>query len=152
MNSKPAHPQEAVRATSGLITLLLVDDSPVFLKAVARFLEEQCGGEVLIAGTASDGVEGLRQAQALHPHVVVLDLRMPGMSGLDVIPKLRATLPDVRIIVLTQLEGDEYRHAALARGADAFVAKTTMEHDLPAAIRQVVGGRGSGHNEPPVGT
>src|SRR5437660_8858352 len=115
MNTKPAQPPNALRATSGQITLLLVDDSPVFLKAATRFLEEQCGGEVLIAGTASDGAEGLRQAQALHPDVVVLDLRMPGMSGLDVIPKLRTTLPDVRIIVLTQLDGNEYRHAVLAR-------------------------------------
>ena len=144
MNSEPAHPPHALRGTSGPITLLLVDDSPIFLKAAALFLEEQCGREVLIAGTASDGAEGLRQAQTLHPHVVVLDLHMAGMSGLDVIPKLRATLPDVRIIVLTQLEGDEYRHAVLARGADAFVAKTTMEHDLPTAIRQVTGGRESG--------
>ena len=151
MNSKPAQPPDALRATPGPITLLLVDDSPVFLKAAARFLEEQCGGEVVIAGTASDGAEGLRQAQTLHPHVVVLDLRMPGTSGLDVIRKLRATLPDVRIIVLTQLEGDEYRHAVLARGADAFVAKTTMEHDLPTAIRQITGGRGS-EPELPVGT
>jgi len=152
MNSQPAQPPDALRATSGPITLLLVDDSPVFLKAAARFLEEQCGEEVRIAGTASDGAEGLRQAQTLHPHVVVLDLRMSGMSGLDVIPKLRATLPEVRIIVLTQLEGDEYRRAVLARGADAFIAKTTMEHDLPGAIRQVVGSRGSGHDEPPAGT
>src|SRR5436853_7074290 len=113
MNTKPAQPPNAHSGTSGSITLLLVDDSPVFLRAAARFLEEQCGGEVLIAGTASDGVEGLRQAQVLHPDVVVLDLRMPGISGLDMIPRLRATLPDVRIIVLTQLDGNEYRHAVL---------------------------------------
>ena len=72
------------------------------------------------------------------PQLVLLDLMMPRPSGLEVIPRLRALLPHVRIIALTLPDTSSYRRAALAAGADAFVAKSSMETDLLPAVQQVM--------------
>jgi len=117
------------------ISLLLVDDSPVFLSIATRFLRAY--DDLVVAGVAGGGQEALAQARDLRPQVVVLDLRMPGLPGLEVIPLLRALLPQVGIVVLTLLGGNGYREAALAAGADDFVAKAAMSTDLVPAIRRV---------------
>ena len=92
-------------------------------------------------------LKNLTQAQAWQPQLVLLDLMMPRPSGLEVIPRLRALLPHVRIIALTLLDTSSYRRAALAAGADAFVAKSSMETDLLPAVQQVMQTRG-GAGEP----
>lgn len=119
------------------VAVLLVDDSAVFLDAATQFLQDHCAEEVNVVGTASGGNRAIVQAEALRPQVVVLDLRMPGMTGLEMIPRLRTLLPEVRIVMLTQLEARGYREAALAAGADEFVSKARMDSDLPPAIRRV---------------
>ena len=120
------------------ISLLLVDDSPTFLRLVSRFLSEQYPDEVVIAGLAEGGEAGLAQAQALRPDIVLIDLVMPGLPGLKAIPRLRAALPKVGIIALTLMEPNGYRQAALAGGADEFVSKATLATDLLPAIRRVM--------------
>ncbi len=120
------------------VRILLVDDNPTFLRIATRFLEHERGGEVTVVGTASGGEEALAQAGRLRPHVILLDLMMPGISGLEIIPPLRAMLPDVGIIALTLLDTSSYCAAALAAGADRFVAKSAMSTDLLPAIQQVV--------------
>jgi DNA-binding NarL/FixJ family response regulator len=124
------------------VRALLVDDSPTFLRIAARYLCETCRDEVAVIGTARGGEEALAQAQALQPQLVLLDLMMPRPSGLEVIPRLRALLPHVCIVALTLLDTSSYRRAALAAGADAFVAKATMETDLLPAVRQAMQTRG----------
>jgi DNA-binding NarL/FixJ family response regulator len=119
------------------VSVLLVDDSAVFLNAARRFLQDRCAEEVNVVGTASGGDRAIVQAEALRPQVVVLDLRMPGMTGLEMIPCLRTLLPAVRIVMLTQLEARGYREAALATGADEFVSKASMDSDLLPAIQRV---------------
>lgn len=76
----------------GPISVLVVDDNPTFRRAVTRFLEEDCQGEVVVVGAVGKGEEALAQAQRLQPQVILLDLRMPGLSGLEVIPLLRKAL------------------------------------------------------------
>jgi len=120
------------------ISLLLVDDSPIFLRLVSRFLSEQYPDEVVIAGLAEGGEAGLAQAHALRPDIVLIDLAMPGLPGLKAIPRLRAALPKVGIIALTLMEPNGYRQAALAGGADEFVSKATLATDLLPAIRRVM--------------
>lgn len=120
------------------ISLLLVDDSPTFLRLVSRFLSEQYPDEVVIGGLAEGGEAGLAQAQALRPDIVLIDLAMPGLPGLTAIPRLRAALPKVGIIALTLMEPNGYRQAALAGGADEFVSKATLATDLLPAIRRVM--------------
>jgi DNA-binding NarL/FixJ family response regulator len=125
------------------VSILLVDDSPVFLNAARQFLQEHCAEEVNVVGTAGGGDRAIVQAETLRPQVVVLDVRMSGMTGLEVIPRLRTLLPAVRIVILTQLEARGYREAALAAGADEFVSKDSMDSDLLPAIRRVARDLGS---------
>ena len=117
-----------------LISVLLVDDNPTFLRIVTRYLQEH--DDISIVGTANDGYEALHQAKLLHPQVVVLDLAMPGMNGLETIPQLRSFLPKTRIIALTLLDTNGYRQAALDVGADSFVPKTGLNEKLLPAIRR----------------
>jgi DNA-binding NarL/FixJ family response regulator len=121
------------------VSVLLVDDSPFFRRLAARFLEA-CD-DVDLLGTADGGEGALAQAQALWPQVVLLDLAMPGMSGLEVIPLLRRILPQVGIVVLTMQDSDGYREAAFAAGADDFVPKSVMNTTLLPAIRRVAQAR-----------
>ena len=119
------------------MAVLLVDDNPTFLRILKRFLEEQGRGEVEITGTAAGGKEALTTAAALRPDLVLLDLAMPDLHGLEVIPRLRRLLPDTGIIALTLMNPESYRQAVLTAGADEFVAKATLDTDLLPAIRRV---------------
>jgi DNA-binding NarL/FixJ family response regulator len=121
-----------------LISVLLVDDNPTFLAILRRFLEEQYLNEVVILGTAGGGEEALTQALRLRPEIVLIDLAMPGVSGLEAIPRLRTALPNLGIIALTLLEPNGYRSAALAAGADEFVPKATLSTHLLPTIRRVM--------------
>jgi DNA-binding NarL/FixJ family response regulator len=114
-----------------------VDNHPAFLDAVTRFLREESGGEVVVVGTAGGGQEALAQARRLQPQVILIDLRLPGLSGLKAIPLLRRALPDAGIIALTLLDSDAYRQAALVSGADDLVSKASLETNLLPAIRRV---------------
>ena len=114
--------------------LFLVDDSDIFLKALSRFLQRQ--PELTIVGTARSGIEAVASAAVTRPDVIVLDLAMPGMSGLEAIPLLREQLPVVQIIVLTLLETESYLSLVLSAGADAFISKDNLNETLIPAIRQ----------------
>jgi DNA-binding NarL/FixJ family response regulator len=117
------------------ISVLLVDDNPAFLRIATRFLQKH--DDTVVIGTADGGQEALALAQDLQPDVVVIDLAMPGLSGLDTIPRLRAKLPEVGIIALTVLDTDSYLQAALEAGANDFVPKSSLDTDLLSAIRRV---------------
>ncbi len=117
------------------ISVLLVDDNLVFRDLAARYLGTLPGIEV--AGTATGGAEGLVRAQELHPDLVVMDLHMRDENGLQVIPRLRALLPQVGIIALSLLDPDGFRQATLRAGADEFVDKMTMSNDLLPAMQRV---------------
>ena len=117
------------------ISVLLVDDNPAFLRIATRFLQEH--DDIVIVGAAGGGEEALALAQDLQPDIVVIDLAMPGLSGLETIPLLRAMLPEVGIIALTVLDINSYWQAALAAGANEFVPKASLSTDLLPAIRRV---------------
>jgi DNA-binding NarL/FixJ family response regulator len=129
------------------ISVLLVDDNPTFLRILRRFLGEEEG--LLVVGTASSGEEALAIAQGQQPQVILLDLAMPGLGGLNTIPRLRSKMPDVSIIALTVLDSSGYREAALAAGADDFVAKADLSTDLVPAIHRLSQGRRSFKGAPP---
>jgi len=118
-----------------MISVLLVDDNPTFLRIAARFLQSQEG--VVVVGTASGGKESLVKAKELQPQVILLDLAMPDLPGLEAIPRLRDMLPEAGIIALTLLDTKGYRQAALAAGADDFIPKVALNTDLLPAIRRV---------------
>lgn len=117
--------------------ILIADDNPTFLGTAARFLEAHSTDGLEVVGMANGGKEALALAQKLHPHVILVDLAMPDLSGLEVIPILRETLPEIGIIALTLLDTTGYQEAAMSAGADAFVPKATLTTDLLPAIQQL---------------
>src|SRR5262245_60765546 len=119
------------------LSVLLVDDNPAFVREAATFLRTQENPRLMIIGTASNGHEAMSQVRMLRPQLVLLDLSMPGMSGLEALPHLRVAFPGVRIIVLTLFDSDAYRQATLAAGADDFVSKLGAHKDLLRAIRRL---------------
>ena len=112
-----------------------MDDSQVFLKAATEFLRRQPELAVISALTGAEEV--LERIGELRPHVVLVDLDMPGMTGLELISRLRDLTPHVRLIALTLLSAAGHRQAALAAGADDFVSKVDLVSDLLPAIRRV---------------
>jgi DNA-binding NarL/FixJ family response regulator len=129
----------------GAITVLLIDNNPGFLRILTSFLERYGRGHVIVAGTALGGKDGLTKAYRLRPQVVLVDLGMSDLHGLEAIPQLRSMLPDAGIIALTLLDSGSYRDAALAAGADDFVSKVGLDTDLlPAIFRLGEAGRRRG--------
>lgn len=129
------------------ISVLPVDDNVTFLHILIDFLREE--EEIIVVGTARSGEEALEKAKELQPQVILLDLIMPGLGGLSAIPRLRSMMPDVGIIILTVLDAKAYREAALAAGADDFVAKANLYTDLIPAIQRLTQGRRSIGGTPP---
>jgi DNA-binding NarL/FixJ family response regulator len=117
------------------VSVLLVSDNSPFLCIATRFLQQNNG--MTVVGTAGGGEEALVQARELQPQVIVLDLAMSALSGLETIPLLRTALPEAGIIVVTLLDTSSYRAAALTAGADVFVSKTKVNTELLRAIRQL---------------
>jgi DNA-binding NarL/FixJ family response regulator len=113
-----------------------VDDNLTFLRLAASYLAHF--SELNIVATADNGQDGFTKALSLHPQVILLDLVMPGLSGLQLIPRLRAAVSGVGIIVLTSHSPTSYKQAVLAAGADEFVRKADIDEQLLPAIRRVV--------------
>jgi len=113
--------------------VVIVDDSRRLLDAITAFVSRR---GVSVVGSFDDAATALESIPALTADVVVIDLRMPGISGLDAIPRLREALGATGIVVMTFLDTPGYRRAAMAAGADEFVGKAAVETDLLPAIRR----------------
>lgn len=111
---------------------LIVDDDPRFRRRLAEFLSEQTDVEVV--SESMSGEEAIMLVRALKPDLVLMDIRLPGMNGLEAIRWIKIEMPHVEVIVLTTFELEEYRQEALAVGADAFVVKRRMLKELIPAI------------------
>jgi len=103
------------------IRVLLVDDQPVFLEALRLFLEQDT--RVQVVALATDGGEAIELAQELSPVVVVMDLGLPGIDGLEATRRLLAVRPETAVIVLTGRSGDRLASDARAAGAVGFLTK-----------------------------
>jgi two-component system response regulator DesR len=121
------------------ISVLIVDNNLTFLRVATRLLEAY--DDVLVVGTVRGDEDVLAQAEDLRPDIVLIDISMPNLPGLKIIPRLRAALPKAGIIALTLMSTDGYRQVALEAGADDFIPKAALGADLLPAIRQVVGAR-----------
>jgi DNA-binding NarL/FixJ family response regulator len=119
------------------LSVLLVDDNPHFLRVLDRFLATFGDDAVRVVGSVVGGRDAVAQAAWLRPDVILLDLKMPDVPGLQLLPELRRMLPEAILVALTLMESDEFREDALAAGADAFVSKASLESDLIPAIQRL---------------
>ncbi len=120
------------------IRVLAVDDHPLVRKGVAAVLELEPG--VRLVGEAADGAEAIAQFRALLPDVTLIDLRMPDLSGVDVILRLREEFPEARFIALTSYDGDQDIYRALDAGVRGYLLKELVHSEIGKAIRVVHSG------------
>ena len=121
------------------ITLVLADDHAVVRAGTRQLLERQLDMQVL--GEAADGEEAVRLAKELKPDVVVMDVRMPKMSGVEATRRIKQETPEVAVLVLTAHDDDEYVFALLQTGANGYLLKTAETDELVRAIRAVAAGQ-----------
>jgi len=120
------------------IKVLLVDDQPLLRMGFRLILEGE--DDIVIAGEAVDGLDALAQTAALKPDVVLMDVRMPKMDGLEATERIAKDHPETKIIILTTFDLDEYAFSGLQAGASAFLLKDVAPEELVQAVRLVASG------------
>jgi two-component system NarL family response regulator len=128
-------PQQPIRR----IRILIVDDHPVVRAGLTSMLGTQA--ELDVIGTASSGEEALAKLRQVEPDVVLLDLRMHGMSGVDTLLAMKQSAHDTRVIILTSFETDEDIYRAVQAGAHGYLLKDTSLREMVEAIRAVHAGK-----------
>ena len=128
-------PQQPIRR----IRILIVDDHPVVRAGLTSMLGTQAELEVI--GSASSGEEALAKLRQVEPDVLLLDLRMHGMSGVDTLMAMKRSAHDARVIILTSFETDEDIYRAVQAGAHGYLLKDTSLREMVEAIRTVHAGR-----------
>lgn len=121
-----------------MTTILLADDHAVLRSGLKLLLESQPDFKVI--GEASTGLETLDLAERLQPDLILLDLSMPGLNGLDALPALRKVAPQAKILILTMYDDPQYLRATLKQGASGYVLKKAADAELISAIRAVLRG------------
>ncbi|NQX29160.1 response regulator transcription factor [Microbacteriaceae bacterium VKM Ac-2854] len=121
-----------------MIRVLLVDDQPLIRMGLRMLLDAEPDLEVV--GEAGDGFDGVAAALRFRPDVVLMDVRMPTVDGIEATARLGRELPEARVIVLTTFDLDEYAYGALAAGASGFLLKDARPAELAAAVRTVAAG------------
>jgi DNA-binding NarL/FixJ family response regulator len=121
-----------------MIRVLLVDDQSLLRMGFRLILEAE--PDIEVVGEAGDGAAGVGMTSALHPDVVLMDVRMPGMDGIAATRLITAAGPATKILILTTFDLDEYVFAGLKAGASGFLLKDAPPAELLTAIRTVAGG------------
>ena len=129
--------------THAPIRVLVVDDHPIVRKGIRALLEE-CE-DIQFAGEASNGLEAIQRAESVKPDVILMDLLMPEMDGIQAIRHITAGHPDICILVITTFSGDDQVFPAIKAGAHGYLLKDSGSGQLVQAIRQVHRGEPSLH-------
>ncbi len=121
------------------ISVLIVDDHPVVREGLASFLETEDG--FAVQGAVASGEDAVRAAEERQPDVVLMDLVMPGMDGIEAIRHIKSARPETRIIVMTSFSQDDKLFPAIKAGADGYLLKDTLANDLVDAVKSAFAGR-----------
>jgi DNA-binding NarL/FixJ family response regulator len=121
------------------IRVLCVDDHPLLREGIGTVINNQ--PDMQLVGEASNAPEAMEQFRKHRPDVTLMDLRLPGMSGIDIMIAIRTEFPEARIIILTTFEGDVEIQRALEAGARAYMLKSMPPKDMVETIRQVHAGK-----------
>ena len=130
----------SIEATApGTVRVLLADDHQLFLEGLRALLGEQPG--LLVVGEAANGRQAVAAARSLEPNIVVMDLSMPGMNGIEATRRIVRELPDVKVICLSMHSEARFVEAALEAGAAGYLLKDCASDELLAAVETVSGGK-----------
>ena len=122
------------------IRILIADDHTLVRESLVGLLQAE--GDVQVVAQAADGVETVERALATRPDIVVADLSMPRLGGIEVVRRLKEALPATRVLVLTMHQEDEYVLQAVRAGASGYLVKDSAASELLAAVRNLHAGRG----------
>jgi DNA-binding NarL/FixJ family response regulator len=120
------------------VRVLIADDQTLFRTGLARLLAED--PRLTLVGQAADGVDVVKKAAALKPDVVLMDLKMPGLDGVEATAQIIASQPDVKVLVLTTFDADRYVLQALKAGASGYVLKDSEPAAISSSIMAVMSG------------
>lgn len=137
MIGQPAH-CELKEEEAMPFKVLIADDHPLMLAGIRRLLERD--EDIEIVGEAHSGPELLRLLESRRPQIALVDLRMPGVAGVDCIEQIRKSWPQLKLVVLSASEDRASIDAALRAGANAYVVKTVQPGDIASVLRQVMSG------------
>ncbi len=115
--------------------VLIVDDSAIVQERLRLMIEDQKG--IQIVGQALNGVEALKFIKQNKPHAVILDIRMPGGNGIDVLQEIKRIDPDIKVIMFTNYPYSQYRTKCLKSGADYFLDKSAEFKKIPEIINHI---------------
>ncbi|PZM08050.1 response regulator [Rhizobium tubonense] len=117
------------------IRVVMADDHPLIREGIGALLSGH--RDIDVVGEASDGLQAVALYSSLMPDILLLDLQMPGLGGLEAIGVIKSRFPSARIIVLTTYEGDQLASKAISAGAQAYLLKSSVRTELPDTIRAV---------------
>lgn len=124
-----------------VIRTLVIDDHPIFRAGVvARLLAKNDEIEIEIVGEGSDGLEAVKLAKKYHPQVILMDISMPSMNGIEATRRISSEFPEIEIIILSVYDDDQYINAALEAGASGYLLKSVEAKELRDAIIKVASG------------
>lgn len=123
---------------SNRIRVLLVDDHSLVRKGFRRMLEDEAEFEVV--GESPNGLDAISKAQELSPDVIVMDMAMPELDGVQACQEIHRRQPEIKIMILSMFADDSYVRNAFAAGASGYMLKDAMENDLPRSIRLIADG------------
>ncbi len=115
--------------------ILLADDHPLFLEGLQYLLETH---GIRVGGIAKDGLEAMEKARLLQPDIILMDIKMPGLNGLEALKRIKTEMPHVKVVMLTASEDDEDLSDALKNGASGYLLKSTQAKELLEVLSESV--------------
>jgi len=118
-----------------MYNLFIADDHTVLRNGLKRIIEENAGYKII--GETGDGLEIVRQLRKLRPNMIILDISMPGLRGIEAVNKIRKFNKNIKILILTMHKNDEYVYECLVNGAQGYLLKDDADIELIAAIKEI---------------